>query len=562
MTPLLIGYDERNEPLHLTADDLASHLLGIGASRYGKSKLVEWLCRQLIRDRRGFCLIDPHGHLFNDLVRWLAYVAPEQDRGIKLFIPGHNQRSVGFNPFRPGRGDPSVQADRRVQATVKVWGAAGTDETPRLERVLRILYYALIERGLSPDFARYFLSFTERETREHLVAGITNPVVRGEWEELCAYDRPQDFNGQIESAKNRLTRFLSSLQVRRMIGLNTNCLDLEDVIENGEILLVNLQPTDDFTEENGRLVGTLLVNELWEIARRRKQTAMGRSPADFFVILDEFQKFITPDIGSMLAESAKYGIHLLLFHQFLAQLKLQDELTYHSVMTNCQTKIAFGGLSRDDARVMAENLFPNQIDLKRIKFILEQTKFRPVYTRENVHVSMQGGGSVHVSGSARGASTGWDPSLSSWWASPEITSAGASTVSSDGYGDSDSWSEGDIDIPFYRMEEFKEGSSITPYLLEEQLWQLSDRIMTQSQRHYLIRRAGKPTMAAFTPFVKQWHVEPVRMLDYVERRLEKFLPAPEVDRLLEVEHAKLKEEVRQAPVRDRPKTKRRPGREK
>ena len=45
MRPLFIGYDEEKRPLELTAEDLQTHVHGIGASRSGKSKMIEWICR-------------------------------------------------------------------------------------------------------------------------------------------------------------------------------------------------------------------------------------------------------------------------------------------------------------------------------------------------------------------------------------------------------------------------------------------------------------------------------------------------------------------------------------
>jgi hypothetical protein len=79
--------------------------------------------------------------------------------------------------------------------------------------------------------------------REHLVRSIQSDIVRGEWNELGSMKNIQDFWAQIESTKNRLLfRFIEPQQVRRTMGLPMNNIDLADIIENGKILLVNLQP--------------------------------------------------------------------------------------------------------------------------------------------------------------------------------------------------------------------------------------------------------------------------------------------------------------------------------
>jgi hypothetical protein len=520
--PLFIGYTEEGERLELTDEDLETHVHGVGASRTGKSKLVEWIAREMVREHQGFCLIDPHGFLYDDLLRWLAYVQPERD--IVLFNPSSGSRVVGFNPFRRGTDDLGTQADRRVKATVKAWGQGDSDKTPRLERILRCLYHALIEQDHSLEVARYFLNLRQKEIRDYLIRFIASPLIREEWEDISTLTRLQDFLGQVESARNRMFRFLASDRIRHIVGLNINNLNLADIVEQGKILLVNLQPSGHITEEQARLMGTLLLNELWEIGMRRRRSTEGKKPTDFFVIIDEFQKFLTPDIPAMLDQAAKYGLHLFLFHQHLAQLEKLDGQAYGSVVTNARIKLVFGGLSRDDARRMAEESFPGQVDLKRVKFLIEQTKFWPVYGRERVYTSStgEGSGSGVVSGMA------WDPETREWI--PSTTENVSSQMLRQ---------EGAADIPFLYPVPFKEISSIETYSLEEMLWQLSDRLMEQYQRHFFIRRPGRKTVAAVTPFVKDWYVEPEVLHEYEEQITAPFLTPLQVTEQLVQIHRQL-----------------------
>lgn len=542
MKPIFIGKDEDNERILLGDRELETHVHGIGASRTGKSKLIEWIGRELVRNRQGFCLIDPHGFLYDDILQWLAYVQPQRE--IILFEPADQNRIVGFNPFQDrGSGDLSTLVDRKVQATVKAWGAENGDQTPRLERWLRCLYWAVMEQGYSLDIARYFLNFQQKEIREHLVRAIQSDTVRGEWQELGSLKTVQDFWAQIESTKNRLLfRFLEPLQVRRVMGLAENSIDLADIIESGKILLVNLQPkVDCLSEENARLIGTLLLSQIWEVAQKRQRSATGRPPSMFPVIIDEFQLFLTPDIPKMLDQAAKYGIHLFLFHQHLSQLRERDPQAYGAVMTNARIKAVFGGLSREDARTMAEEMFPGQIDLKRVKFVIEQTKFWPVYSRDTVyhHGTTRGRGSGEGAGIAGGLT--WNPTLEEWVPSSSESASSSSFETS-------SEQEGETDIPIFVPVPFKEVSSITPYSLEESLWELSDRLMEQYQRHFMIRIPGEPTRAAITPFVNVWHVNPETLAKYKDRVSGQFLHATEVDAALFGLHNQLSIEVTGRPL--------------
>lgn len=551
MKPLFIGYGEDGNRIQLTDNDLETHLHGVGATRTGKSKMIEWIARELIRRREGFCLIDPHGTLYWDLVRWLTYLQPKRE--ILLFDPSYENRVVGFNPFQAQVGDASTLADRRVKATIKAWGANDADETPRLERWLRSFYHVLIERGYSLEVARYLFSFKEKKVRDFLTRSIQSDLVRNEFEELSHLTRLPDFTGQIESSKNRLFRFLAPRQVRRIMGLDINNLDVKGIIEQGKILLVNLQRSDNLTGENARLIGTLLLNEFWEVASRRKQTAAGKKPSDFFLIIDEFQMFLTPDIPEMLDQAAKYGLHLMLFHQRLTQLKELDEQAYGAV-NNARVKLVYGGLSDEDAQLMVREIFPGQIDLKRIKFLIEQTKFWPRVGRAIVRSRGKGGSDTHGtssgggSGDSSGSSSG--DSFGPGFTGGDIThfdghSSGSSSFGFDSTMDSstESWSEGEADVPFIYPEAFKEVSSITAYSMEEMTWMLASQLREQYQRHFMIRRPGEPTIAGVTPFVKTFKVRPDRITTYIEKCLDGFLTSGEVDRAIEGIHRQIQREA-------------------
>lgn len=541
------GYDLEGERIELDSKDLETHLHLIGASRTGKSKMAEWIARELIRRGKGMCVVDPHGFLYDDLLNWLAYLQP--DKEIILFDPSFENRVVGFNPFVSLGGDVSIQADRMVQATIKAWGETDTNQTPRLERWLRSLYHVILERNYSLEYARYLLSFKEKEARQYLVSKIGSDLIKNEFEELSNLTRLKDFLEQIESTRNRLFRFMDSKQVRRIVGLNRNNINLEDIIENGKILLINLQPKRGIlSNEGAKLLGTLLLSELWDVAKHRKRDEYGDKPSDFFVLIDEFQLFLTPDIPEMLDQAAKYGIHLILCHQHLSQLEEMDKRIYGAVMGNAKTKIVFGGLSDKDGMTMARELFPGQINLKRIKFLIEQTKFWPKVGRATVSNRSRGGSATKGSGSSNGG--GSDTSYSSgmsWDSNMPYTHLGStynqsnSISTNESWSDnsfesnSESWSEGEADVPFIYPEAFKELSSITPYSLEEQLWQIAGVMRNQYQRHFIIQRPGRPSVAGVTPFLKSFGVTQENKEKYIESSLSKYLSPAEVDNnLLEI----------------------------
>lgn len=344
--------DRQKEQLYLSSRDLKAHAHGIGASRAGKSKLIECIARQMIKERQGVCVIDPSGFLYHDLVQWLAYARPARD-DIFLFNPSYEKKIVGFNPFHlegpKTEAAITAKVDRILGATIKALGVGDIANAPRMERVMRCLYYVLIEQDLSIAAIRFFLSPRYLHIRDKIINRIQSENIRDQWLLLTANKRPETYLNMVESTANRLFKFLTQQTVKRIVGTVENSLNIQKIVDTRGTLLVNLQASPTFSQESARIIGTLFISELWEILRKRTREDLRKLP-NFFLVVDEFQNFTTPDFAQMLDQSAKYGLHLLLFHQNLNQL--DNEL--RTALTACHTRFVFGGVTRLDATYSLE----------------------------------------------------------------------------------------------------------------------------------------------------------------------------------------------------------------
>lgn len=101
-------------------------------------------------------------------------------------------------------------------------------------------------------------------------------------------------------------------------------------------------------QDNSTLLGSLLLTAIEQTALSRADIPEERR-RDHSLYLDEFQTLTTPSTAIMLSESRKYRLSLTLSHQFTRQL---DETTYHAVIANCGTLIAFR-VGLEDAELLA-----------------------------------------------------------------------------------------------------------------------------------------------------------------------------------------------------------------
>jgi hypothetical protein len=104
-------------------------------------------------------------------------------------------------------------------------------------------------------------------------------------------------------------------------------------------------------QDNSTLLGSLLLTSIEQAAMTRAELPE-HERRDHYLYLDEFQSLTTPSTAIMLSESRKYRVSLTLSHQLTRQL---DSATYHAVIGNCGTLLAFR-VGMEDAELLAPAL--------------------------------------------------------------------------------------------------------------------------------------------------------------------------------------------------------------
>lgn len=383
---LHIGNHDK-QPVFLTDADRIAHVQIIGASRLGKSKLVEYAIRQFIFNCEGVCVIDPNQQLYDDILTWCVHRGLG-DETIHFLDPSDARSTIGFNPFRlEGKRTPdriAARANRLLGTTLKSLGMNG-DTAIQARRIIRCLYYVLLEQDLPITELKAFLSPRLFDRRDEIMARCQSEDIRDQWAMLTEGKTAPAYVAMMQSSANRLFDLIAEPGVQRLMT-NPHPVSLREITAKSDILIVNLGKSDIFSITARNVIGTFLVDEIWDVMSSRTKQQV-EDIDDFNFVVDEFHNFATPEFAEMLKEGAKYKLHLWLINHNLDDL----ERSVRSALNACHTRIAFGGTAPKDAAFIMEGSRPssrrselkNEIaaipSLKKRVFALRRTGERNVF---------------------------------------------------------------------------------------------------------------------------------------------------------------------------------------
>ncbi len=303
----------------------------IGTTGTGKTTLLRNLAVEDMWNNpsEGLCVLDPHGDLTDELLGW---VPPDRVGDVVYLNPMDMERPFGLN---------LLACDRTNEHEVR-WVVSTIIETlhrlfwyswgPRLEHVLQHTVRTALK---VPDstFIEMLLLLTARDYRETVI-GSEDSVKANKYGQL---DPKQDYllikfwydwflklgsNMQTEvtsSTINKLSPFLLDTMMRNIIGQSESSIDLRSIMDEGKILLVNLSK-GDLGENNSALLGSVLVNLILIAALRRRGPQYQQGRRRFHVIVDEYQNFANPSFSILQSEARKFGVDLIVAHQYRDQL--------------------------------------------------------------------------------------------------------------------------------------------------------------------------------------------------------------------------------------------------
>lgn len=513
--PISLGkVDGHHAKLQMTPEERATHLYVCGSTGTGKSKMLEHLLRQDILNwhdtKCGLLLLDPHGSLYDSLIKWTAW---NEDvlKNVPIVPIDLRERdwTIGYNVLRPRtQADPSVVVENFVQAMAYVWGVDGTATTPLFARNCKNLLWTLYENELTLLEAEFLLDRLNKKIRAEMAATLTKRSVKQD----MAYSNtltPKDFDLQISSTLNRFHSFLHNERLRLMFGQSGASLDLGQAIEKGSIILVNLSTEGArVSEEDASLFATLLLSDLWTAAKERGKGTDAEQVKPFYVYMDEFQNFVTPTIAKNLDQARGFGLHLILANQFPRQILhtgANGQQVYDSVMANARSKVVFSIQGRDNLEPLAFDLFMGAMNPDEVKHELYSTKVLDYQEETRI---------------VRSSSENWSDATGEFTGDTATESSGGSIHDGE-VQDAQSWNQsgadstgtshmqmrggasGESEVPFLKPIMGKELSSVQFRSLEEQMFRSMVALHDQEQRHCVAKIVGnKQPFTLVTPMIE------------------------------------------------------------
>ncbi len=355
------------------------HMYTVGLTGRGKSKFLQNCLVQDISAGRGCAVIDPHGDLAKDVLRSLisgGYFADRDSADNVLYVaPRRRDFVIPFNVLaRPDADTETYEvAQRVISAFMRTW-ARTLLEPPRFQQIMRSALATLIET--EETLCNLYRLLTDDDFRGQQLGKISDPKVAADCTTFFAneFDRWGRERAQMmSSTTNKVSALTDNPSIFYMLGQQKNHINIRQIMDQGKVLLVDLGDCDDETK---KLFGTLIVTGFEQAALSRAR-AHHSTRKPYYLYIDEFQDFAchpgaAETFSQMLSQVRKFGLHMILANQSIAQLSSGLQ----TALGNAQTIVSFR-ISRADAEALSRTL--GEVDLEAVKRESQTDVQHPVY---------------------------------------------------------------------------------------------------------------------------------------------------------------------------------------
>jgi len=315
-------------------DDRRRHMYIIGKTGTGKSQLLEELIMQDIEAGKGVAVIDPHGDLIDGIMDRMPVSRAED---VIYFDPSDSERPMGLNMLEASTEEQKHYVVTSIVGLMyKLYDPMKTGIIgPRFEHAIRnAMLTVMCEPGNT--FVEVVRILTDSSFVQELLPKVQDPIIRRYWTDQIAQTADFHKSEVLDYIVSKFGRFVTNKLMRNIIGQSDSAFNFRKVMDEGKILLVNLAK-GKLGEENSNFLGLILVPRIL-IAAMSRQEMPEAERRDFYLYVDEFQNFATPDFAQILSEARKYRLSLVVANQFIGQM---EEEVKNAVFGNVGSLIAF-----------------------------------------------------------------------------------------------------------------------------------------------------------------------------------------------------------------------------
>lgn len=375
------SYDIRMKPA-----DRRRHSYIIGKSGSGKTEFMKGLIRQDIEAGRGVCLIDPHGDFAEEV---LALVPKERAEDVIFIDPADYDRPMGLNMLEFDPRYPQMKTfviNEMLKIFDKLYDLKATGG-PMFETYMRNAILLLMDHPESGntlmDIPRVL---ADEDYRNMKLSHCTSVEVHDFWtKEALKAGGEASLQNMVPYITSKLASFIYNDYMRPVVGQEKSAFNMYDAMNEQKIILMKLSK-GKVGDLNAYLLGMIMVGKILDGALKRGDMD-AKDRKDFYLYIDEFQNFLTDSISVILSEARKYGLNLIIAHQFIGQLTGSggDTKIRDSIFGNVGSMFAFR-VGSDDAEFLEKEFAPvfSAYDLVNVeaftcnaKILIDNTASRP-----------------------------------------------------------------------------------------------------------------------------------------------------------------------------------------
>ncbi len=327
--------------------DRSRHVYIIGQTGSGKSGLLTLFALSDIYHNQGYCIIDPHGDLATDNLR---FIPESRIKDVVYFNPADTQYPMAFNPLEID--DPARKPNISSEVIGVLKRMFGDSWGPRLEHILRYTLLALLDRPEATllDISRML---TDKEFRKETLDYCQDVTVLQFWKHEFGSWSEKQVTESVAPVLNKVGAFTANPIIRNIIGQPKSSFNIRKIMDEGKILVVNLSK-GLIGEDNAGILGAFLVTKVQLAAMSRSDIENVEDRRPFYLYVDEFQNFATDSFAVILSEARKYGLNLTVANQYVSQM---TDSVRDAVFGNVGTTICFR-VSADDAPILSKQFEP------------------------------------------------------------------------------------------------------------------------------------------------------------------------------------------------------------